>query len=112
MDIDLINEIDAAVTICDKEGIIIYMNKKSVKTFESDGGTSLLGKNLFDCHPESAKVKLKDIMVNKKTNCYTIEKNGIKKMIFQSLRFDNGRFKGIVEISIALPDKMEHFIRT
>jgi DUF438 domain-containing protein len=45
-------QMDCAVTVCDKDGIIIYMNEKSRKTFEKYG--NLIGKNLMDCHNPSS----------------------------------------------------------
>ena len=36
-----IKEFPAAITVCDVEGIILEMNDKAAKTFESDGGYDL-----------------------------------------------------------------------
>ena len=105
------NEINAAVTICDTEGTIIYMNDRSAKVFESDGGRDLVGKSLFDCHPEPALTKVKELLSNGSTNIYTIEKNGVKKIIYQSPWLKEKRIGGMVEMSIELPDEMPHFVR-
>ena len=40
------NEMNCAVTVCDTEGVILYMNEKACRTFAKHG--SLIGKNLFD----------------------------------------------------------------
>ena len=109
--IDYFKELNAAVTICDENGIITYINDKSAKTFEKDGGYDLIGQNLFDCHPEPSKSQLKKLMQEKRNNCYTIEKNGIKKMIYQSPWFEDNKFKGFVEISFEIPFEMPHFVR-
>ena len=111
MDQNWFKEFNGAITVCSETGEIVYLNDKSIKTFESDGGASLIGKSLFDCHPEAANNKLKDLIKNKKTNCYTIEKNGIKKLIYQSPWFENNIYKGIIELSIPLPQNLEHFKR-
>ena len=111
MNIDWAKELDASITICDKEGVIIYMNDKSIETFQDDGGEKLLNTNLLDCHPEPSRSKLIDLLENKKSNCYSIEKNGIKKLIFQTPFFDNSIYAGFFEISIELPSQMNHFIR-
>ena len=103
---------NGAITICDETGIIVEMNKKAIKTFESDGGEKLLGTNIFDCHPEPSKTILKELIQNKRTNVYTIEKKGVKKLIYQSPIFDDGEFKGIVELSLEIPFDMPHFKRT
>ena len=104
-------EFPSAITVCDKEGIILYMNNKSCKTFEKDGGEKLIGKNLFDCHPEHVKSKLKKMLSQRNSNSYSIEKNGVKKLIHQSPWFENGKYKGFVELSIEIPIEMPHFIR-
>jgi transcriptional regulator with PAS, ATPase and Fis domain len=111
MKFNWIKEFPAAITICDKKGTIIGMNNKSCKTFEKDGGRELIGKNLFDCHPEPSKTTLINLMESKTANSYTIEKNGIKKLIHQSPWYEDGQFMGLVEISMEIPFEMPHFVR-
>jgi transcriptional regulator with PAS, ATPase and Fis domain len=108
---DWLKGINAAVTICDNEGIIVYMNEKSEDVFKDDGGKDLMGQSLFGCHPEPALAKLKDMLQHGSTNVYTIEKNGKKKLIYQSPWLSTGVVRGMIEISIELPADMEHFIR-
>lgn len=105
-------EFNAAVTVCDENGIIIYMNLKAQKTFEKYGGTQVIGKNVLDCHPEPARSKLKMLIEKKIENTYTVEKNGIKKIIHQAPWFAEGNFKGFVEISIEISQDMPHYKRT
>ncbi len=107
-----INEFSAAITVCDKDGIILEMNEKAQKTFEKDGGQELIGQNLFNCHPENAKEKVINLLSRQEKNVYTIEKNGIKKLIYQSPWMDNGEYAGFVEISMEIPMDMPHFIRS
>ena len=57
-----VKEFPGAITVCDSRGIILEMNAKAVENFKQDGGRKLIGKNLFDCHPEPARTKLKDLM--------------------------------------------------
>ena len=45
------------------------------------------------------------------SNTYTIEKNGIKKMIYQTPWFNEGVVSGLVEISMELLEEMPHHIR-
>lgn len=108
---DWLKEINAAVTVCDNNGIIVYMNEKSEQVFENDGGKKLIGSNLFGCHPEPALTKLKEIMADGSTNIYTIEKNGNKKIIYQTPWFNENTFGGFIEISFNIPNEMPHFIR-
>ncbi len=106
-----INEFDGSVTVCDTNGIILEMNQKAQKTFERDLGTSFVGKSLIDCHPEPAKSKLIQMLETQEKNVYTIEKKGIKKLIYQTPWYDNGIYSGFVEMSIEIPFEMPHFIR-
>ncbi len=106
-----IKEFPAAITICDTNGIITGMNEKSASVFENDGGYDLIGKNMFGCHTDALNEKIKEIMNKQKPNVYTIEKNGKKKLIYQSPWFENGEMKGLVELSIEIPFEVPHFIR-
>ena len=104
-------ELPFAITVCDKNGIITYMNDKSVLPFGNDGGQELVGKSLFDCHSEHSKEIIHELLLTGRSNIYTIEKNGARKLICQSPWFKKGRIAGLVEISIPLPENMPHFIR-
>ncbi|MCU0372549.1 MAG: PAS domain-containing protein [Ignavibacteria bacterium] len=106
-----LKEIDVAVTLCDKSGKIVYMNDKSVKTFINDGGENLIGKDILECHPEPSRTQLSDMLKNKTKNVYTIEKNGIKKLILQIPYTGEGKYKGFAEFSFEIPFEMNHFIR-
>lgn len=111
VDFSWIKEFPAAITVCNTEGIILEMNDKSAKTFEKDGGYALVGKNLLECHPDPARGKLERLMDGRQKNVYTIEKNGFKKLIYQSPWFKDGKYAGFVEISFEIPTEMPHFIR-
>ncbi|HZW37771.1 MAG TPA: hypothetical protein VFF33_00575 [Ignavibacteriaceae bacterium] len=111
MNLDILNEFDGSVTICGLDGTIIFMNEKAIVSFEKYGGKKLVGTNMFDCHPEDAQTKIKEIIDNKRTNAYTISKNGVKKLIFQSPWYEDGEIKGLVELSLELPEEMPHFER-
>ncbi len=111
MTMNYFKETRFAITICNEDGIIIFMNDKSAKTFEKDGGLKLIGTSLFDCHPEPANTIIREMFKSHRENSYTIEKNGIKKLIHQTPWFEDGNFKGLIELSIELPLEMPHFIR-
>lgn len=106
-----VEEFPAAITVSDEKGTIIEMNAKAVNAFEKDGGEALIGTNVLDCHPEAARSKLRDIMDNRKTNVYTIEKAGVKKLIYQAPWYRDGQFAGVVEISFEIPLVVPHFVR-
>jgi transcriptional regulator with PAS, ATPase and Fis domain len=104
-------EFPGAITVCDREGRILEMNDNAARTFQKDGGFGLIGKNVLDCHPENARAKLKGMLESGKSNCYTIEKKGARKLIFQSPWYENGSYRGFVELSFEIPEKLPHFIR-
>jgi transcriptional regulator with PAS, ATPase and Fis domain len=105
------DDFNGAVTVCDLDGIITYMNETSKKQFVKYGGGDLLGTNLLDCHPEPARTKLREQLKNPTTNTYTIEKEGIKKIIHQSPLYEKGVFCGVVELSFMIPQTLPHFVR-
>ena len=45
------------------------------------------------------------------TNAYTIEKNGVRKMIYQTAWRVDGIVGGLAEISMEIPADMPHYIR-
>ena len=104
-------EVNFAVTVCDTDGKILEMNAKAAATFAKSGGKTLVGKSLLDCHPEPSKSKVKKMLEAPYTNAYTIEKNGVKKLIYQTPWSKNGKHAGIVELSLELPAEMPHFVR-
>jgi hypothetical protein len=109
---DWIKQFPAAVTVCDCKGILLEMNDKAAKSFDSEGGYALVGKNLLDCHPEPARSKIERLLDACQKNVYTIEKNDIKKLIYQSPWFMDGHYEGFVELSLEIPFEMEHFVRS
>ena len=108
---DYFKEVNLAVTICDKEGKILEMNDKSRKTFLKPGQEDLIGKNVLDCHPEPAHSLLADMLQNPRTNVYTIEKKGVKKLIYQTPWYVEGEFMGFMELSMEIPFEMKHCVR-
>lgn len=101
----------AAITVCDAQGIVVEMNDAAAQTFEKDGGRALVGRSLLDCHPEPARTKLLQLLQSQESNVYTIEKNGVKKLIYQTPWHVKGEFRGIVELALPLPCDMPHFRR-
>ena len=105
-------ELAAAITVCDAEGRIVEMNAESGRVFAEDGGRALLGRSLLDCHPEPARRTIEELLAKRETNVYTIEKNGRKKLIYQTPWFEKGEFRGIVELALPIPFKVPHFVRS
>ena len=102
---------DIAVTICAKDGTILDMNAKSRKTFLKPGEEDIIGHNVLDCHPEPARSMLEDMLKNPRTNIYTVEKEGLKKLIFQTPWYDGKEYAGFMELSIVLPADIPNRVR-
>ena len=100
-----------AVTVCDRDGVIVAMNARSAEVFAADGGRALIGTDMLACHPEPARTKLAELMAARRTNVYTIEKHGVKKLIHQSPWYRDGEYAGFVELSLEIPFDAPHFVR-
>jgi transcriptional regulator with PAS, ATPase and Fis domain len=112
MDHNWAAEFPGSIIVCDRAGIIIEMNDRAARTFPSEGGKDLIGQNLLDCHPEPSRTKVRHLLETGETNVYTIEKKGVKKLIYQAPWYRDGRRMGIVELSLEIPFAMPHFLRT
>ena len=88
---------EVAITVCDKDGKILDMNTRSADV---------------NSHGQKILAILKDLLENEKLNAYTIEKNGVKKLIYQVPWYDDGKFGGLIEFSIPIPFEMPHYVRT
>jgi len=100
-----------AVTVTRADGTIVEMNPRSCESFAKDGGSALVGRSVFDCHPEPALSKTLALYAGQAPNHYTIRKNGQKKIIHQLPWFEQGAFAGFVEIAIPIPEDLPHFNR-
>jgi hypothetical protein len=106
-----VKEFAGVVMICDPGGIILEMNDQAAKVHEKDGGRNLIGKNVLDCHPEPAQLKIEQMMKDHQSNIYTIEKDGVKKFVYQSPWYRDGVYAGFLEITLEIPFEMPHFVR-
>ncbi len=106
---DWAKEMNCAVTVCDTEGVILYMNDKAKETFASHG--DLVGQNLMGCHNERSKEIIRQMLETGGCNAYTISKGGRKKMIYQTAWKEEGKVAGLVEISMVIPEEMPHYDR-
>ncbi len=103
------DDVNCAITVCDSNGTILYMNNRAKETFSKHG--DLIGKNLFDCHSEESRAKIRHMLATGESNSYTISKNGQRKVIYQTPWRVDGRIAGMVEISMVVPEEMPHYIR-
>ncbi|BBB90734.1 MAG TPA: PAS domain-containing protein [Methylomusa anaerophila] len=109
--IDWVKEFQGSAVVCDKNGIIIYMNDTACKTFAKYGGSELVGASLFDCHTERSRQILRTMMDERKVNSYTIEKDGVKKLIYQAPWYQDGEYMGFVELGLEIPAGLPHYVR-
>lgn len=106
---DYWKETMAAVTVCDRSGVVVYCNDRSASQFAKYG--DLIGKNLKDCHGAASWKKICHLIETGESNIYTIEKRGVRKMIHQMPWREEGVIKGLIEISFELPAEIPHFVR-
>jgi hypothetical protein len=103
--------VEVAATVCDRDGVCVYMNEHAARAFAKDGGRALVGKSLLDCHPEPGRTRFLAQLATPAPNTYTIEKNGVRKLIHQQPWYKDGAFAGVVELAFALPAALPHFVR-
>ncbi len=108
-DLKWADDVNCAVTVCDAGGVILYMNRRAREVFASHG--DLVGKNLFGCHSEASRAKIRHMLATGESNAYTISKNGQRKVIYQTPWRREGRVAGMVEISMVVPEEMPHYVR-
>ena len=109
---DWIKEFPASITVCNADGVILAMNDRAARNYEKDGGYALIGCNLADCHPIPARSKAEALLAARVKNVYTIEKKGMRKLIYQSPWSREGEYAGFVELSLELPWELPHFVRS
>ena len=99
------------ITVCDQDGVIIDLNDAAVRQFADRGGRGLIGSLIFDCHPEPARTKLAELFESRKQNVYTIQQQGLRKLVFQTPWFRDGQYSGYLDMTIEIPWAMPHFDR-
>ena len=108
---DWIDGFPGTFLVCDRAGIILEMNDRAAVQYADDGGRALLGTNVLDCHPEPSRTRLQRLLETGQSNVYTIEKRGVKKLVYQAPWYEEGSLAGMVEVVLELPAEMPHFVR-
>jgi len=108
---DWVEEYPGSITVCDREGIILEMNRKSIESLRDQGGRKLVGQNLMDCHPEPARSKLQRMMKERRTNVYTVKKGRVRKIIIQAPWYKKNRYRGFVEVSVPITGRIPNIVR-
>ena len=107
---DWAREMDCAITVCDANADIIYMNDSSrrINSPEAD----IIGHNLRQYHPPRAIEIIDRLLREGGYNAYTISKRGQRKMIYQAAWRRQGQIAGLVEISMVIPEELPHYVRS
>jgi PAS domain-containing protein len=109
--VDWVAGFPGAVTVCDEHGVIVEMNAAAIRMYEANGGASLVGRSVLECHPEPARTKVEQLLRTWEPNVYTVEKDGIRKLVHQGPWFRGGQFGGLIELAFEIPWQMPHFVR-
>jgi transcriptional regulator with PAS, ATPase and Fis domain len=104
-------EFPAPITVTDEAGTIVAMNAASRQTFAADGGGALVGRSVFDCHPEPALTRTRELYARREPNHYTVRSHGVRRIIHQFPWTRDGAFAGFVEISVVIPEELPHHDR-
>lgn len=107
---DWAREMDCAITVCDVNADIIYMNDASRRINSPDA--DIIGHNLRQYHPPRAIAIIDRLLREGGYNAYTISKRGQRKLIYQAAWRQHGQIAGLVEISMVIPDQMPHYVRS
>ncbi|HIX95943.1 MAG TPA: PAS domain-containing protein [Candidatus Alistipes avistercoris] len=101
------DELDCAVTVCDTQGVVVYQNARS-RAVNGD----VRGRSMLPCHSERSRGIIARLLETGGKNVYTIEKRGVRKLIYQTVwRDESGAVRGLVEFSMEIPETMPHYIR-
>ncbi len=100
------DELNCAVTVCDTEGVVLYQNLRSI---EVNG--DVRGRSMIPCHNERSRGIIARLLAEGGTNAYTIEKRGVRKLIYQTVWRTEGTVRGLVEFSLEITAEMPHYVR-
>lgn len=108
---DWVQQFPAAVTICDRDGVILYMNDGAVQLFRKSGGSQLIGTNVLDCHPKPARARLSHMLATRETDVFHVEENGTTRIVYDAPWYVDGEYCGFVELSFEVPRDIRTFVR-
>ena len=104
---DWSESLDCAVTLCDNEGTVLYQNARSRQV-----NGDVRGRSLIPCHNERLRGIIARLLAEGGKNVYTIEKRGVRKLIYQTVWRRAGEVCGLVEFSMEIPAEMPHYVRS
>lgn len=100
MEFDYFENVDFAVTVCDRNGIVLYQNARAIK---DDG--KVIGLNLFGCHKKESGDIIRHMIESGESNTCEIIRQGHRKLIHRTPWFESqsGIASGLIEVAIDLP---------
>lgn len=106
-----VKEFPARLVVIDRNNTIIDLTEQAARVLSPGGSPELLGQSVLDCHPEQARVKLLELIQERKTNIYTYTREDQKYLVIQSPWTISGEFAGYFDLTIELPARIPHFDR-
>lgn len=98
-EINYLDNVDFAATVCDSSGIVLYQNTKAT---QRDGNVT--GRNLYDCHNAKSGEMIRHMIESGGSNTYETASKGQRRLIHQTpWRDTEGKVAGLIELSIDLP---------
>ena len=87
-------------------GTVLYQNARSAAV-----NGDVRGRSLIPCHNERSRAVIRRLLEEGGRNIYTIEKRGVRKLIYQTVWRREGRIGGLVEFSLEIPAELPHYVR-
>lgn len=99
MDFNYLDTVNMSVTVCDRDGIVLYQNDLARA---NDG--DVVGKNLFDCHNEHSAKMIRHMLETGSSHTLESIRDGRRKLYHRTPWFDaSGAVAGLIEFGIPLP---------
>ncbi len=111
-DVRWLESFAGAVTVTDREGIILAMNPAAQRYYGAFGGAKLIGTQVLDCHPEPSRSRVAGMLASLPVhNVYATEKAGQRRLVVHTTWYENGVAAGLVEMILDLPAELPLFSR-
>lgn len=96
---ELLNALVVPIVMCDNEHTIVYMNKAAEQQYKKFGGSSILGKSIFDCHNDNSTKMILEVFTKMQDGVdeVMISENDKRKAFMTAVRDDAGQLIGYYE---------------
>jgi [ribosomal protein S5]-alanine N-acetyltransferase len=91
-----------AFTICDAAGRIVELSRAAQELYADFGGADLVGRPLLDCHGPASRDLVAELIRERRTHVYFVEKAGRRRLIYQA-PWAAGDQTGFLELSLEIP---------